>query len=553
MVGVPGKYKGCETCRRRRVKVRLLSPSPPPPPPPLPTSKRRTFDLSNGQLTSKTSSQCTNERPYCQKCITSGRECEGYERERVFITGTPESKGRVASHPRRSPTASSSSSKTRLHLKPGSSSTPELSPEPSEPSDMSAARFTHQQLAPVQPFKPAWEDYTTMSTSHGEVPVLMVALQVPLAGVALSPQLDVNGHDDFRIDLPAYSPRETPITGASFFSTSARCLVHIADSYASSPSAAGNMCAFLFEPALGTTHDADVGDMQRLGPQGFTSFPDHHFFARVYRPMAVNKQVGSALMNRRATFLSDSAWKTTPWSKHPKSLLDRLLDITAQIPWLLEKLDQISTLPATLPRWHQAQGLLQTCLMLEGQFSQWLELANQGSGDMDQPPNYWLNMMDDDPSSQAAGIPFSPAYAFKDGVTATAFLYYWMSRIIFHRCVQGLYAVVFHPIMDTYPQMWAELPPSLQTTDWSVFQRVPELAGHLCRGLDAALEATVQPDLLVGPMSVALNFYRDINAESQDGLLEILWLEGFRTRLVEKGRYVATVLQGSSWFELARF
>jgi hypothetical protein len=26
MVGVPGKYKGCETCRRRRVKVGILTP-----------------------------------------------------------------------------------------------------------------------------------------------------------------------------------------------------------------------------------------------------------------------------------------------------------------------------------------------------------------------------------------------------------------------------------------------------------------------------------------------------------------------------------------------
>lgn len=258
-------------------------------------------------------------------------------------------------------------------------------------------------------------------------------------------------------------------------------------------------------------------------------------------------------MNRKATFLSEPAWTTTPWSEHPKNLLDRLLDIIAQIPWLLSQLDLLAPLPPALQRWHQAQKLLQTCLVLDGQFTQWLELANQGGvGGMDQMPNYWFDTMDN-ASSQAAGMPFSPAYTFKDGVTATAFIYFWTAQIIFHRCVQGLYAIVFQPIVPANPQMWAELPATLQSADWARFQRGPELASDLCRSLDAALEATVQPDLLVNPMSVALNLYRDMNAGSQEGLLEILWLEGFRSRLVEKGRYIANVLQRSSWFELARF
>ncbi|KAH6627769.1 hypothetical protein F5144DRAFT_549180 [Chaetomium tenue] len=64
MVGVPGKYKGCETCRLRRVK-------------------------------------CDNQRPYCRKCLDGGRTCAGYERETVFIIGTLEDQGRCSSHPPR--------------------------------------------------------------------------------------------------------------------------------------------------------------------------------------------------------------------------------------------------------------------------------------------------------------------------------------------------------------------------------------------------------------------------------------------------------------------
>ena len=69
MVGVPGKYKGCETCRRRRVKVSLVA------------DIRRPEPFTHNR-------QCSNERPYCSNCVNSGRQCEGYERERVFITGT---------------------------------------------------------------------------------------------------------------------------------------------------------------------------------------------------------------------------------------------------------------------------------------------------------------------------------------------------------------------------------------------------------------------------------------------------------------------------------
>jgi hypothetical protein len=46
--------------------------------------------------------QCDNERPKCKKCANTGRECEGYERNRVFIVGTPEELGRCSSHPHRS-------------------------------------------------------------------------------------------------------------------------------------------------------------------------------------------------------------------------------------------------------------------------------------------------------------------------------------------------------------------------------------------------------------------------------------------------------------------
>jgi Fungal Zn(2)-Cys(6) binuclear cluster domain len=48
MVGVPGRSKGCHTCRKRKIG-------------------------------------CSQERPYCFNCIKSSRVCTGYQRDRVFI------------------------------------------------------------------------------------------------------------------------------------------------------------------------------------------------------------------------------------------------------------------------------------------------------------------------------------------------------------------------------------------------------------------------------------------------------------------------------------
>ncbi|GAB7355277.1 hypothetical protein MBLNU459_g5820t2 [Dothideomycetes sp. NU459] len=51
MVGVPGRSKGCTTCRRRKVK-------------------------------------CDEARPSCKRCAQSGRNCEGYEKFPVFLIRT---------------------------------------------------------------------------------------------------------------------------------------------------------------------------------------------------------------------------------------------------------------------------------------------------------------------------------------------------------------------------------------------------------------------------------------------------------------------------------
>ncbi|PHH90265.1 hypothetical protein CDD83_4135 [Cordyceps sp. RAO-2017] len=492
MVGVPGKYKGCETCRRRRVK-------------------------------------CSNERPHCRNCVNSGRQCEGYERERVFITGTPENKGRVASHPKRTGSAS------RSKAKPAGS---EVARAPARP-----------QLVAKEPFTSAWDDSVTLSGQGVEAPVLLTALQTSLQSIA---EQESDDAAQFNLSLPPYTAPEMHMQAAGDdFNAKARCLVRLGgtdDSYG----VTDGYCAFLFEHASTAVApntyagpweaSADqASSVKSMGPENFTTFPNHQYFVRVYRPLAVSL----ALLRRRGSFLSEQDWTSTPWDGHPKSPLDQLFDIVLRLPPILAMADELMPQQATMTRHLKAQDLLHSCLVLEMQFHEWLRGVTVDAEGRHAAP-YWCQ--------EGAGgeIPFASPFAFRDGLSALMMLYYWMAQIPFHRCVESLHAAICQPVIDAYPNMWPDLPPNLQI-DPAQYQDGRELAANICLGLDSALAATTQPDMLLGPMTAALDFYRDINATSQDGVLEILWLEAFQKRLAFKGQHIASILQDQQWVEVAKW
>lgn len=160
------------------------------------------------------------EKPFCQKCLNTGRECLGYERERVFITGTPESKGRVASHPKKG-----SSSRSQASSAGGSSRGPDLTP--------------------LAPYTSAWDDHTIISHRETEYSVLVLALQTRLAELlraSTEDETDVN-----HISLPPYAPSEMqPILYDQDFQVSAQCLARL-PSVDEGDDTAESYCVFFFE------------------------------------------------------------------------------------------------------------------------------------------------------------------------------------------------------------------------------------------------------------------------------------------------------------------
>ncbi|KAI1021519.1 hypothetical protein LB505_000074 [Fusarium chuoi] len=460
---------------------------------------------------------CSNERPYCQKCISSGRQCEGYERERVFITGTPQNKGRVASHPKK-----------------GSSSKKGSSPLYEEPPRTLG-------ITPVHPLTSAWDDHTLVSNQGVEYSVLVSALHTRLP--CTLPDHSADDSTPFRITFPPYTPTDfQSLLGEGEFGVRAQCLARLPSVYEQDDSAQ-SYCIFFFEHETAYAFGESASQrMRRMGPAYFSHFPNHHFFVRVYRPLAT----GLALLRRQDTFVSSPEWKTVPWQRHPKSLLDHLLDLVLLLPAILSQVDQIVPSEPTLHRRHSAQQLLRDCLSLERHLDAWFQMANRPS--FEQPVAYWTEEL----ISPGGLIPFTNSYAFRDAITGLAFLYYWMTQILFHQCVESLHRAIYQPVIDAYPNMWPDLPFDLQI-DLNRYQHGRMFAADICRGLDSVLHDTVQPDMLIMPMTVAMDLYRDINSVSQDGLMEIMWIDNFRSRLIEKGQHVAGVLQSQTWSEVATF
>lgn len=150
----------------------------------------------------------------------------------VFITGTPENKGRVASHPRKGTPSMPSSSSSKS---PRPSTEPETTTKP--------GRFLD--LVPTQPLTSAWEEYTTLSSGGDEHHTLMTALQVPLGSI-MRETVDAYQGGPFSIALPPYTPLDiSHNVNIGDFAATGQCLVHMPspDDEGSSES----FCVFLFE------------------------------------------------------------------------------------------------------------------------------------------------------------------------------------------------------------------------------------------------------------------------------------------------------------------
>ncbi|CAI6340326.1 unnamed protein product [Periconia digitata] len=106
--------------------------------------------------------------------------------------------------------------------------------------------------------------------------------------------------------------------------------------------------------------------LQLRGPHAFRSGFSHKLFAGVRLEI-----ICLSMVNRKATYLGTSEWLRIPWSEKstPKSYSNRILDLLAQIPQLLESLDGLHN-NDPLNR-HSWDTLLEACWKLDDAAQKW--------------------------------------------------------------------------------------------------------------------------------------------------------------------------------------
>ncbi|KAI0389241.1 hypothetical protein F5Y17DRAFT_473183 [Xylariaceae sp. FL0594] len=485
MVGVAGKYKGCNTCRARRVK-------------------------------------CDNTRPFCKKCTDYNRECGGYERETVFIVGTQEDGGRVGSHPPRNASQSRASSR-------GSA----------VPSTSGAGKIgTPESWMAAEPLQPAWDETLVLDSRQGSHLVRIAARHADIDS-AIRSSSPSSQHSEFSISfLNSQALDVTPTFVEENFILKCFCVLHLPDPRVTTAEEPGEgICLFLYQQNASTMYQNEpVWDstsvasdtIREQGPAAYQAFPAHHFFARVYRPSAV----WAALLNRQPTYLCNPEWTVVPWEKHPRTSFDELLDIVVLLPSIYSRADAIITHNGSnAERRPLARELLDHCASVEAQFGIWYDLMTLSSA-----VPYWSA----EPVEDALNIPFDERLSFASPLQCLVHVYYWTVLVSFHQCVHSLLRIVLNG-SDVSSV-------SHQTLDPIKYQpsETRKLAALVCRSLDFALQTTAQPDLLLAPVRIVTEFYNDMKALGYCEL-ESLWLGDYTQRWEMRSQEMNTWLEEKRW------
>lgn len=322
MVGVPGKSKGCSTCRRRK-------------------------------------KGCDQKRPICGQCASSGYVCGGYQRELSFII-----------HP-----ASKSAEKAFYIRQSGTS--PDLAFVPSlnrSSIDMQCRALfwdlylphgiaeVHDDMLKKCNHLPNWTAVLLeLSQSEPALDLAFSALSISRVG---------RSNNDLRL-----VKESTKIYGRALKDLQ-KALYDDSRMHSAEVLAACSLLGLyeIFEggdamnKSVGwVSHAAGAARLIELrGPHDHISRVSHYVFLGARLPIFF-----SAVLRRKKTFLAQQEWLTIPWRDMPcKTYHDALVDLAVNIPGLLEDFDTLRSDPA--PETHAAlRILLESCMTLKNSLTSW--------------------------------------------------------------------------------------------------------------------------------------------------------------------------------------
>ncbi|KAM7185206.1 hypothetical protein V8F33_012549 [Rhypophila sp. PSN 637] len=330
MVGVPGRSKACNTCRRRK-------------------------------------KGCDLARPACGQCRRAGIECTGYVRSRAFInmTDASPSHGRVT-------VAASATSHSTVAL----------------PDDLTRAAYEVRYLElfwdAYMPLKsnlgerehvtyvnPAWADAANNLYPVDEaLRTALLALGLRTIGRRDGHQWMVNeGVDAYVRSLRHVSRQLRQPKGWK------------ADSLLATSKVLG-LYELLCPAEEELTGDASQGNSWQIHNTGEQALiirrsPEMHTrgHAALLFSNARTHIIIHCMVKRQRCPLSTPAWKTVPFTHTRKTYKDALLDVFVDIPGLLEDLDDLRLTqdPSSASQHDKRVGILKECWRLDRELLRWFD------------------------------------------------------------------------------------------------------------------------------------------------------------------------------------
>ncbi|KAH7128453.1 hypothetical protein B0J11DRAFT_271421 [Dendryphion nanum] len=319
MVGVPGRSKGCKTCRRRK-------------------------------------KGCDLKVPECGQCTERGFTCGGYDRDRIFINQNAVRSTKLVSTETLETifeTLNPAYPKSQIglfQLRQRSNTQPATF-DIVLPQSLACSAFTERvSELYLDAYLPSDESNKALMIKQGLPSIL--------------PLLTIR-HDALKTTLVAVYAAVTGLThgdkvlteegkrmygkGLQGFNRALRNgSIADDDALLAVPRFMG-----LFEVLFGAGIDVhqqgrswqahtagEVALMEARGPAAFNEGIPHLLFIEGRLAPII-----SAVALRKATILDSEEWKTLPWKNHTKSAKDSLLDILASTPEILERIDMIRITP----------------------------------------------------------------------------------------------------------------------------------------------------------------------------------------------------------------
>ncbi|KAI0417903.1 hypothetical protein F5X98DRAFT_339155 [Xylaria grammica] len=317
MVGVPGRSKGCSTCRRRK-------------------------------------KGCDKKQPICTQCSVAGLDCGGYERERVFLNHT---QGTKAKH-------------VPVIYRKGPQQAPHGVSDIALPDGLAQTAYVEKYISIfLGKYLPA-----NLRGSSGDWIEIAHALHTSDKAIRfslLSLGLFAVGESQYAIQSYCWALRNlhtalrVPLQAQSD-STLAACKVlslvevfHGADENA------------LLQGTKWRSHvNGLLAIIQSRTPHLYQSGASHQLFADGRYPLLI-----SAVGNRQRTPLNTPEWRTIPWEKEPKSSIDKIYDMMADLGEILASTDEMRCCEDPARQANMHEELLRACKCLDQTLKSWLEEA----------------------------------------------------------------------------------------------------------------------------------------------------------------------------------